>query len=1035
MPQLALAVVGAELGATALGATAFTVGSFAVSGASVGFFAGSVIGSALFSPTQKSQGPRLADLKAGQFTYGSVIPYIEGHPRVGGIVIWASAKREIATTTSQGKGGGGESTTFAYEQDVFFMLAENVLPALRRVWLNGNLVWTAGQTSTDAWDSLTFYSGGPSQLPDPIYEAAVGVGNAPAYRTRTTVMLGGVKLGTSGQLANFTFEVGPDPTIIRPGTVISLFNFTDPADTLVLPPYTSTGGGHVGASASINDQSELSVPNAWGLFGHENALSGIDASGLFLEEYQHSATFSNTVFQANEAWTIAGDFTIEFRINPLGQVWAGAGGDYFILSSVADGTTVPDVSGQFQLKKATAGGVQQLQFTYLDGATLHTVTSGSTGLPVNALSEVSVERRATTLLMFMAGVQVGSVSCGTADLVVTVLNLGGRNGGNHYVPNDFASGRYTGLRITSGLARYTGSYATGQAWTLDGTSIDTSVYGAEPTMQDVVERQCLRAGLTSDQFDASALGTRNLHAMAISQQSSPRSIIEMLMAAYAFYAVESDKIYFRWRGQASVATIPWTDLVMTGQDATPLPITKANDIELPVQVFVKYSNLDDDFQDGSESSDRMISSGQNTVQVEFPLGLRPTEAKRIADFQVTDAAASNFSFGSFSLDRSYSALEPGDVIEAVAQDAVTVFTMRMTKKNEAGGILTFDAVSDDATVLASVLHTDTSGATNSTVVAPPVDTLLALMDCPLLADADDGPGFYADVKAATDVSFPGAVLFESDDDVTFASVGSGTQEGVFGTAETALGSGPLGQFDEGHVVTVDVGFGQLASSTRDVLLAGDTNLMLLGSEVIQFRSAALISPGVYTLSGLRRGLRGTEWAIGTHVIGEQAVLLDGAVKHAVLSNADLGVGKFYKAVTMGRTTASAVGQGFTANGVSLKPFAPDDVRVARDASANITITMHRRSRLACRLAGALGISIPLGEESERYECDVFATSGYATVKRTLTASSSAAGGLVSFSYSATDQTTDFSGTQATVYLKAYQLSAAVGRGYANTAQG
>jgi hypothetical protein len=149
MPQLALAVAAAEVAGSVAAAYGVAAGSVVagMTAAQIGFAAGSVAGSILFSPTQKASGPRLADLKAPQVTYGSTIPYIEGHPRLAGNVVWASEKREIQTTTQQGgKGGGGaEVTTFTYEMDVMYMLSENVVAALRRVWWNGDLVYTRAE--------------------------------------------------------------------------------------------------------------------------------------------------------------------------------------------------------------------------------------------------------------------------------------------------------------------------------------------------------------------------------------------------------------------------------------------------------------------------------------------------------------------------------------------------------------------------------------------------------------------------------------------------------------------------------------------------------------------------------------------------------------------------------------------------------------------------------------------------------------------------------------------------------------------------
>ena len=69
------------------------------------------------------------------------------------------------------------------------------------------------------------------------------------------------------------------------------------------------------------------------------------------------------------------------------------------------------------------------------------------------------------------------------------------------------------------------------------------------------------------------------------------------------------------------------------------------------------------------------------------------------------------------------------------------------------------------------------------------------------------------------------------------------------------------------------------------------------------------------------------------------------------------------------------------------------------------------------------MNVPIGEASEAYEIDIYDGSGYSTVKRTLTASTPAA------AYTSAQQVTDFGANQGTLYVRVYQLSATVGRGY------
>lgn len=214
MAQLVIAAAGAAIG----GYVAPGVVALGMTGAGIGWTVGSLIGS-MFGPTQKGQGPRLGDLRVAGSSYGAVAPWVAGTPRVAGQVIWASSKREIAHTESQGgKGGGGsEYTTYTYEVDLLILLSENSYSGVSKVWLNGALVWNksstadaATKTASDAysgWTSITHYDGDAAQLPDPIYEAAVTTALAPAYRGRSCVLIEALQLGSGGQIPNLTFEL------------------------------------------------------------------------------------------------------------------------------------------------------------------------------------------------------------------------------------------------------------------------------------------------------------------------------------------------------------------------------------------------------------------------------------------------------------------------------------------------------------------------------------------------------------------------------------------------------------------------------------------------------------------------------------------------------------------------------------------------------------------------------------------------------------------------------------------------------------
>jgi len=228
MAQLVIAAAGAALG----GYLVPGVIAAGITGAQAGWIVGSLVGSA-FAPAQKVQGPRLSDLMVSSSAYGTPIPYVQGSPRLAGQIIYASTKREIATTTRQGgKGGGGKQkvTTYTYEVDLLILLTDNVIPGITRIWSNGKLIWNkspaadagtiAASDTTAAWTAIRIYTGSASQLPDPTYEAAVGTANAPAYRGRGSVFIQGLQLGSAGQIPNLTFEIGDTAPVMAVGAAV-----------------------------------------------------------------------------------------------------------------------------------------------------------------------------------------------------------------------------------------------------------------------------------------------------------------------------------------------------------------------------------------------------------------------------------------------------------------------------------------------------------------------------------------------------------------------------------------------------------------------------------------------------------------------------------------------------------------------------------------------------------------------------------------------------------------------------------------------
>lgn len=937
-------------------------------GAAIGGFVGSQVGLLIEGP-QQVQGPRLDDLKVAGSSYGTPIAYIEGHPRVAGTIIWASDKREVATTTEVGGKGApeAEQTTYTYVIDLLILLSSKEIAGVSRVWSNSKLVWsvlTAEAATNSAliedWAEMTVYTGDAAQLPDPTYEAAVGVGNAPAYRGRGCVMMRSLNLGGGGQIPNLTFEV-----------------------------FTSGTAGVLGLGEDFSE----------GLAPYSGSLStysiGSGDYGPQLDVASRTGIASDTISRAIGPKVVS---VLRWKFwvgpDPVGNQDDSA---EFILLNGA--------SAVFYFGARRESTVDALERPYYG-------FSGASS-PTNTAKLDPSTWYSGEMLFNGAAPSTLTITRLTDNVVAGVTNLGGG---------------FPPVTMTH-LAFYRESAAT---YTNPFTSYTDFSFGAvaavitDELLPDVVERLCLRAGLTAPQVDVSLLPAVAVLGLPVGQVSTTRQVLEILAAAYLFESVESGAVIkFVPRGGASVVTIPYDQMgASTGGPIEPLPVSRRNDDEAPALCVVRYSNADNDYQDGSETSDRLTGSGTGVRVVELPLVLTPTAAKRLADVYIHDVSVSDLALGPVAVNRDYAVLEPTDVVLLTDVDGST-YRARITKFTDSGGVRSFDAVIDDASVITSA-GTTSGGYESSTTIVAPVDTLLHLLDIPILRDADDASGIYAAARGVA-APWPGAAVMDSADAVEYTELVRVLESAVAGVCLTTLGDWTGGRvFDEVNTVRVSLALGTAASVSRDTLLNDQTvNAWLIGSEILQARDATLVSAGVYDLAGLLRGGRGTEWAMGGHVATERCVKLQLAgLRRVPVDTSRIGLDRYYKGVTLGRAIGTAPAQTFADTGVDRKPFSPFDARVARDGSNNCTITWQRRSRLAVRTTGPAGISVPLGEESEAYLVDVYDDGTYTTLLRTISVSTPSA------SYTAAEQTTDGLTPGDPLFLHITQVSAVVGRGYA-----
>lgn len=560
------------------------------------------------------------------------------------------------------------------------------------------------------------------------------------------------------------------------------------------------------------------------------------------------------------------------------------------------------------------------------------------------------------------------------------------------------------------------------------------------TLDVIITDLAGRAGIPATSLALTEVSDITCLGYLVSSAQGATQIIAPLCQAYLFDLVESDfQLVAVPRGQSSTWTIPETDLGLE-QDKRKLTETLSAYTDVPVDVTVTYVDPALDYQQGSQLRKRHSgttkSLNQTIINLPFVMGV--DDAIQLADKLTWLAELERQTFDFNTWKAIYILMDPTDVI-TFTYEGLT-FIARNTKNSIGQNYaVEISGVNQDANAyLSSLSGANQSGFVHGGVAAYG-PTILYLLDTTLMQDKDAAPtgqtGTYF-AFASPVVDNPGATLFQSPDQQNWTGVAQENDHIAYGFSSAALPA-PSTPWTWDMVNTVTLFFattGVTLSSTTMINVLNGANGVLIGKELVQYLNAVQNANGSWTISGLLRGRRGTEWACGSHVIGEACFFpqVQGGLHRLVMNTADLGILTYFKAITIGGDLNSGPSQPFTLQGNDVRPYAPCQVYGTRDGSGNLTIVWQRRTRVSAIQSIAAGVQ-PLSEASEQY--DVVITDGLGNVVRTFSDVTPPGGGwsapaFPNVVYTDAEQISDFGIMQTTVHVQIYQKSALVGRGFA-----
>ena len=1038
------------------------------------------------SMTRKIEGPRLDNLSVSLADYGTPMPRLFGQRRLMGQIMWAADLREKKETS---KTKGGKQTQYTYYGDWAVAICDQdghdltAFDEITKVWFDKQLVFDKTNHRMESIGPLfgddaaiklhqghnyRIYKGTPDQMPDPMIEAwcedKYGPDTCPAYRLTGYVAFQNIPLTYVGnRVPQVEVEVIRNPVPIYPfvtpenaGSIYS-FGLSPSGNALVfltgtrsyqlwdVPTMTMTAeyddAVDIGSKIiAVNDDGSFysgdnghnrtvliidgvadpvggSVGNIWnlsaGVFGasalffSEIRIPTFDGLGTYSFDTIETTFYPNWMFEAEDqdtrsSWAVGGmPVGLSSYTNGIG-LYDFANGIETVLSSVStSGAVYGFDNGAGQLVLLQEGQL------YLYDKAAQAIVLG----PVAAITSGGANPPSR-----WAGIRPGDpdfwlgftrYSSTDFSIIETVNPSDWGSGGTLATLYDFINDAIWGTNLSGDSATH--------------VRFLHRVTSGGSTLKEVVDTVSRWCGV-ADQ-DTSQL-TQIVQGYSVTQGSG-KDMLSPLLDIYDSDAGNHDfDIKFVARGSgASGATLMTQNFAIPNKGDKRYVVKILQTSDLPLALTFNFADMTIDDQPNNVRAFRSNASVRTTQERTIDLStfeVIPSGAQQKGD-RCLGTQRNERERTTLALTYQEIAVEPADV-RTLSLDG-HARPVRLDKLTIRKNHIECEWLRDEAAV--AVLNGATGpnldgNVPDTIIITPPTKGFV--FDMPNLSDSEDSikpllhvaGGAYND-----DAAWPGAVVYDGSDgtfDTELATI-SASEEVHWGVCQDALATANSNLWDRGNTLTVRMSVGTLSSVTEAQVNADPSlNLIYVGQELIQFASASLNGDGTYTLSDFKRGRRGTEWAVGLHAEGEKMVVASRLLP-TELALDDIGDAKAYKVQTYGRGAGLISAINMTFSGASLKPWAPARVKWYFDGT-DLQGTITRRTRIGGNWNGS---TIAMVESLEKYEIDIYNGS---TFKRTITVS-----GGAEFTYTAAMAAADGISLPTPPTIKAYQISATVGRGF------
>lgn len=570
-------------------------------------------------------------------------------------------------------------------------------------------------------------------------------------------------------------------------------------------------------------------------------------------------------------------------------------------------------------------------------------------------------------------------------------------------------------------------------------------YQRAPDVLIPIERvlETLRTDSKAKPFDYADVKDCQIRGYMRASPTTGRSMIDPLATMFSIdFVDESNKIRLKRRGSAAVKTVEKPEMVVVDNETgAVLQTTRTQEIELPYVVSVTYADYGRDLEQSTYHAARYAGNveysatdSRNRVTLEAAMAIDGNIVKQRADTMLREYWNGR-DLHTLKLPRSMLNLETGDVVTISIPGRVPQ-DVRIEEISIGADIsIEVKAISQDSSQYTSIVPAEAGSGFIKQTIPSPNELLerLYLLPVPLLLDSNDtgrdrsmlyyAVGVYHERWRIGILEYSRDGVYEKVGDIGGATThGAIVSEIPVASADTCFAT------DNELKIQVRLIFGNLNSVTQEQMLNGSNAAAVIHSdsraEVLQFRDAELGEDGIYTLSGILRGRRGTDHWARNYVApaGASFVLLDTKTAGGVfVPLADLGKTRVYRASEAKQDRSTGDVRSIVAAGYDLMPYAPVHVHAEGEQDDDWTFSWTRRTRVGGELASGTG-TVPLQEDNEKYEVDIYLNGG---LVRTLESDVPQTVYTVAMQVEDGYQHTDIG------EILVYQLSAQVGRGFAS----